>query len=492
MSLNNDLINTALLGTANKELAVSDFPDELQKPFMQIKEKANDVEAAFYQMAALGFAYSRAGIVPQKSAETTQLGEATADEAAYFSHQSGELLLSLANERNQYLLLYAYRRASVEERLIHPRFLQPLLSRAFERTNPHRREEQQLLSGLVGNRGRWLLPLMGLPTWNAKSEITWETASHEERKSLLLDVRRENTDEGLALLRTEWKNDSAAHREELIQCLREKLNKNDEVFLREVMATDRSSNVKDTARRLLDSLPDSSEVNYYWSLLKGKLRYNMLLGWSYDKVEFTPELKKMGFEEVSSVKQEKDDRFLLRQLAERVPLAFWCEFYDCAPDKAAAKLAKNPPFQRLFEIWRPIELFTDSLWAYHTLKERTDGAVLKALMGMLTPAQREEIAFDPAEDKSSIPNSWFNNDGEPWGIKFSTRVFQRLLLSSYYVSKEEIERIAIYFPKEMLPLIQKKMASLSSEDTIAIRCCHLLLDYMELKLRIDTIFNDHN
>ena len=89
------------------------------------------------------------------------------------------------------------------------------------------------------------------------------------------------------------------------------------------MATDRSSNVKETARRLLCSLPDSELVKIYEELLRGKLHFNFLLGWSYDKIEFTPEMKKLGLEEVSSNKNEKDDRFLLRQLAERVPLSFW-------------------------------------------------------------------------------------------------------------------------------------------------------------------------
>lgn len=63
-------------------------------------------------------------------------------------------------------------------------------------------------------------------------------------------------------------------------------------------------------------------------------------------------MKKLGLEEVSSNKNEKDDRFLLRQLAERVPLSFWSEFYDCPPEKAASKLAKNPSFS---ETVRPVE-----------------------------------------------------------------------------------------------------------------------------------------
>lgn len=75
--------------------------------------------------------------------------------------------------------------------------------------------------------------------------------------------------QGLALLQTELKNESAAHRDELIQCLRWGLSKSDEAFLQEIVATDRSSNVKETARRLLCSLPDSELVKIYEELLRG-------------------------------------------------------------------------------------------------------------------------------------------------------------------------------------------------------------------------------
>ena len=115
----------------------------------------------------------------------------------------------------------------------------------------------------------------------------------------------------------------------------------------------------------------------------------MLLGWSYDKVTFTPEMKKLGLEEVSSNKKEKDEEFLLRQLTERVPLSFWAEFYDCSPEKAAAKLAKKPPFGSYFNLCQPIENFGDNLWAYQTLKEDSNEAYASSLIGLLTPEQRE-------------------------------------------------------------------------------------------------------
>ena len=79
---------------------------------------------------------------------------------------------------------------------------------------------------------------------------------------MLTNLRKNSPEQGLALLQTELKNESAAHRDELIQCLRWGLSKSDEAFLQEIVATDRSSNVKETARRLLCSLPDSELVKY--------------------------------------------------------------------------------------------------------------------------------------------------------------------------------------------------------------------------------------
>ena len=489
MSLNDHIINTALLGTAAKELPVSEFPVELQDSFRELKEKAQDPESAFYQMAALSLAYSRAGMRPSHLENPTVIPEAEEDEPPYFSQETSEMLLFLVANRNRHLLSYAYRQATRHVKLILPCHLQPLLVNAFDRNNPCRHDEQRWLSQLTGKRGRWLLPLMGLPIWGAKDSITWETASHEERKRLLVETRREDPDAGLALLRTELKNESASHREELIQCLRERLNANDEAFLQDVATTDRSTNVKETARQLLCALPDSQQVRYYWELLRGKLHYNMLLGWSYDKIAFTPEMKKMGLTEISTVKNEKDDRFLLRQLAERVPLGFWCEFYYCEPEKAARKLAKNPPFQELFAYWIPIALFGDSLWAYHTLKERKDEEALDSLIALLPSAQREEISFQPNQKDMYIPDTWYDKDGERWGIYFSIRVFQRLLTRTYYVSKEEAERAVVYFHPDIIQTIEKKRASLGEQDSTAARTCQLLLDYIMLKQRIDATFN---
>lgn len=310
MNVTDQLINIALLGTATRELIATDLPEELQDSLRDIQEKAEDAETAFYQLSALGFAFRRAGLKAYLLKDPVSVSEAPEESKACFSREVGELLTSLHSNRNSYLLLYAYRKAIAFDKLLPPVYLPALLQRAFDRNNPKRHEEQRWLSELSGRRGRWLLSEMGLPAWGEPGNESWETASHEERKRMLCRLRQEQPEQGLALLQTELKNESAAHREELIRCLRIGLTKADEAFLQELLLKDRSGSVKETARRLLCSLPDSELVKTYQELLRGKLHFNFLSGWSYDKIEYTPEMKKLGFEEVSANKDEKDDRFL--------------------------------------------------------------------------------------------------------------------------------------------------------------------------------------
>ena len=491
MNVTEPIINAALLGTATKEFNPVSFPPSLEETFRKVQEKADDTEAAFYQMVALTFAYQRAGMETSTDESIVATEEAPEEEKPYLSREAGELFNILNINCNRYLLQYAYRKASGCNRLIPPLYLQSLITHAFDRNNPERRQEQELLSQLAGKRGRWLLPQMGLKDWGETGNETWETASHEERKRMLCRLRETQPEQGLDLLQTELKNESAAHRDELIQCLRINLTKADEAFLQETAETDRSINVKQTAKNLLFRIPDSELVKACCNLLRGKLHYKMLLGWSYDKLDYTPEMKKMGLEEVSYNKKEKDDEFLLRQLAERVPLSFWMELFDCSPEKAASKLAKKPPFGSYFNICQPIENFGDSLWAYHTLKENQSESNNIHLMKLLTPEQQEDINFQNNNKNFYIPDSWFNADGCEWGIKFSTRVLQQLVQSNYYYySKEMAEQLALYLPQEIYPKLYQYTIGCKADHS-ATKLYESLNEYMRMKEQINLLFNDN-
>ena len=126
------------------------------------------------------------------------------------------------------------------------------------------------------------------------------------------------------MLRGEWKNESAQHRAEFLACLENGLSVADEAFLEEVRGGDRSSTVRDEALRLLRLIPGSRILNMYAGILKEHLHYRRLFGWSIDPVAYSEELKKTGINEVSSNKGESDSDYILRQMAQYMPLSFWC------------------------------------------------------------------------------------------------------------------------------------------------------------------------
>lgn len=340
--------------------------------------------------AASAFAYRRAGWEPAGAEGIVPVKTAGRGTAVF--RQGPESTLFQTPRYTLYASLRLPSGAGVGK-IISPEYLQPLIRRAYDRNNPLRFEERRLLKNLVGNRGLWLIRQMGLVGEECGITDSWDTATHGERKEMLARFRQQDSAAALELLRKDWKSEPANQRNELLECLRINISKADELFIQEVLESDRSSIVKETARKLLCMIPDSAMVMRCCELLRGHIRHNMLTGWSYDEIGYTPEMKAMGLSEVSSNKKEGDSEFILRQLAERVPLSFWCEVYGCGKEEAARKFAKHPPFRKFLELEDPILNFSDGLWAFHTLKEDPSYLRKPELVAMLTPSQREEISW---------------------------------------------------------------------------------------------------
>ncbi|MDE5711315.1 MAG: hypothetical protein K2I27_09410, partial [Bacteroides sp.] len=311
-------------------------------------------------------------------------------------------------------------------------------------------------------------------------------------KDMLARYRRQEPAAALELLRKDWKSEPANHRNELLECLRTNIGKSDEPFIQEVMKADRSTVVKETARKLLCMIPDSAMVTRCCELLRGHIRHNLLTGWSYKEIEYTEEMKSLGLSEVSSNKKESDSEFILRQLAERVPLDFWCEVYGCDKEKAARKFAKHPPFKKYLVLENPILNFSDGLWAFHTLKEAPSYLCKPELVAMLTPSQREEICWpENVGNFNYIPDSWYGADCEMWGPKFSSSVLSWLLKREYlYDGAYMAERLAIHIPSHLRSVIEAKAASSAEASPSMNGFCSKMLEFMDLKSEINTLLNE--
>lgn len=491
MNVTEPIIQTALLGTANREFVPADLPAPLAELTARIREKSEDTESCLYRTAAAAFAYRHSGWEPGSSEGLLPIETAPEERLPYFDRDRCRLLARLQGTQN--MAVYAYRRARNSGRVILPEFLQPLIRRAYNRNNPMRFEERRLLTVLGGERGVWLLRQMGLADGDGGEETSWDTATHSERRDLLRRQREENPSSALELLRRDWKSEPANHRNDLLECLLTNLSRADETFLMEVISTDRSSTVRETARKLLCRIPDSAMVSRCCELLRGHIRYRKLIGWSYDRMEYTPELKEMGLEEISRNKQEDDSEFLLRQLAERVPLGFWCEVFDCGEEQAARKLAKHPPFRKHFNLEELILNFSDRQWAFHTLQEAPYYYFRRPeLVGMLTPSQREEIKWpDKVKQFTYIHDSWFGPVDEPWGPGFSSAVLSWIFNQEYvcYVN-DTAENLALHLSPHLRDEVCARALALTDGVPSIREFCTRLQEFMDLKSEIDNLFND--
>ena len=490
MNITEHIIQAALLGTANCEFTAESLPGALQSLAGRIREKSEDQEAFLYMTAASAFAYSRAGWEPALAKGFVPMKTAPKEELPYFN-KAQSMLFSKLNGTH-YMLAYAYRIAQKSGKIISPEYLQPLIRRAYDNTNQLRFEERRLMKGLIGNRGLWLISQMGLGGQDCESIDSWETAAHSERKDMLLRYRQQDPAAALELLRKDWKSEPANHRNDFLECLRANISKADEPFIQNVMESDRSNAVKETARKLLCMIPNSAMVARYCELLRGHIKYSLLTGWSYKEIIYTQEMKDLGLSEVSSNKKESDSEFILRQLAERVPLSFWCDVYGCGMEKAARKLAKRPPFKNFLVLEKPILNFSDGLWAFYTLKEDPSYLHKPELVAMLTPSQREEISWpETVRNFSYIPNLWYGNNYEAWGPKFSSSVLSWILKQGFlYYAADMAEHLALHIPAHLRSIIEAKAASSAEVSPSMNEFCLKMLEFMDLKSEIDTLLNE--
>ena len=193
-------------------------------------------------------------------------GEAPGEDLPYLGDGQNAMLSRLLQMR--FLLPYAYRKAAAMHRIISPEVLPPLLRRAYDRNNSTGIEERELLAVLGGNRARWLLGLMGCSDTSADGAEAWSTASHGERKSILRSCRRDNPVAALEMLKGDWKNESAAHRNELLACLQVNLGKADEQFPIDGKGNGAQSHVPNARFPACHALPGHTQrENQIWQAL---------------------------------------------------------------------------------------------------------------------------------------------------------------------------------------------------------------------------------
>ncbi|MDO4878884.1 MAG: DUF5691 domain-containing protein [Neisseria sp.] len=366
-----NLLNTALIGTARQQPDPADLPAALQALLPQSDDGG---ENRFYRQALLAAAYHYGGQRLAPDDGTWQ--PAPAFEGASSDTPAPDAAMKILRQwlntpRNATLLSYAFKQLSAQGLTIPKAYLDEVLD--YRRRSAKTPNRPKVPAAILGGFGRWVLAQTDgekAAAIIAEEETDWELAGFAERKRWLAETRSKDPQAALAQLEKIWKTAPANHRQDYINILENGLSPTDEAFLTAALK-DRSKPVRETAQKLLARLPDSEIARQLLHWLGARLQCRLKDGtrnlaerlknwpsgtegifsglWQHTDAPYTEEMKAAGIEQISPRKNETDQEYQLFQIIMRIPLSGWAAFMHCSLEEAAEILAKAPPVKKYLD-----------------------------------------------------------------------------------------------------------------------------------------------
>lgn len=408
MELWNDIINTALLGTEKKPLtpqfgptAPHGSPSALQadpaspqqapetalrQAMAQISTQPGlDKEEQFLQLAALTFNVRQSGTKPLHQ-PTLKATPAAPESQPYCSQRAAQVLKDILEAESQPLVNLWLERCIATNQLATPELVPTLLNRAIQH-----KDIRQAVTTVCGRRGEWLSRFN--PAWEFSSttdeEQLWQTGTLDQRKAALQQMRQQDPAKAREWLEQSWPEENANTRAELLKQLDGTVQPEDEPFLISA-GNEKSQKVKDAAISLLQQLPSSSLVKNYAETAATMVtlkKEKALLGLSTKTtlhIQPAPMPEKAnhlpGIDYLSNDKFFKDEEFVLYQLIQRIPPAFWEQHLALSPAEILNRF--TGPYEKYVAAFaKSATQFKSVDWAraYITQREVFYGSLLQLL-----------------------------------------------------------------------------------------------------------------
>ena len=403
-----DLVSTALLGTAKRGLPSTEHPATRRL------SAGDDPASSLLDQAAALTAYRRAGVRPRR--DVTPDEPAPMETLPRVPAAAARRLAALLDDRvgllSEWLGLCADARARVPEEL---------LPELFERARVNRGLAERL-APVVGERGRWLAARN--PAWQPVLERAvspgwdpevWQTGRRADRVAYLAALRATEPGAARELLATTWSTEDPEDRVEFALALSDGLSAGDEAFLEQAL-DDRRSQVRAVAELLLGRLPASAYV--------ARMRERLLDCASFDgevlEVNVPREaagLRRDGIPARAGSGSSTGD-LVVRELVSRAPLAAWLELTGLEP----SEIVRQPvePYDDAVRAgwWQAAVRQADATWAEPLLGawQPADQREPGDLLDVLEPARRRELTAQmlwdhPAEEAAVV---WIAGCPGPW------------------------------------------------------------------------------
>jgi len=452
------IINTAMMGTDKKQVAITDVTEGLAEASVLIHENtAKDKEEKFLQLASLVFNYRQCGTLPAQKEIMIPL--APAEDKEYCNMAATQVLNDIISEQNMPLLRFWLQHCYEKQRLVKPEMVPLLLS-----TGVQQKKLQLLIAGCCGKRGEWLSRFN--PEWNFSSAQEdgelWQTGTPEQRKELLKEKRKTDPAKAREWLQQTWQQEDANTKTGLLELLSENIGEDDIPFL-EALSIEKSKKVKETAQELLRQIPGSATVKQFQEALKNSVtlkKGKALLGMmSKTVLQFklslpNEDIYKTGIDKLSNTKEYTDDEFIIYQLIQNTPLSFWETHLETDPAVIIDLFAKDATGKKMIPaLVMAIQRFRDKRWALFFMEHST---VFYIDIIPLLDTAKQELYSNKFFDQYPENIIYYATQRETeWGIGLTKNIFSYAAKNAYKYNKSFYSQHIDYIPVHVVAELEK-------------------------------------
>ncbi|WP_205511646.1 DUF5691 domain-containing protein [Longitalea arenae] len=443
------IINTALLGTDKRTLAISEWPPELAAVAAQLQASVTDREDLFLQTAALAFNYRQCGAKPLQK-EGLSITKAQLEEKQYCSPLALQTLKDIFDSESISLLQFWLQLCEAKGRIVTPEFVPELLNLGIPQ-----KKLQNLVAACCGKRGEWLARFN--PEWNFSTATTdtelWQTGSIEQRKGVLEELRKTDATTAREWVLQTWAQEDAATKVEFLLILANNVNEGDIAFL-ESLSKEKSKKVRDLALWLLKQIPGSPIVQQYQQVLQktvtiGKKGLQIKLPAGLDESIF-----KTGIDKLSNSKEFTDEEFIVMQLMQSVPPLFWENRLNSTPDLIIRTMQKDATNKKFLPaLVQAVVAFKDQRWATAFMQ---NSQVFYIDIIPLLPVKEQEfysIKFIDQFAENIIEHAIKRED--TWSIDLTRAIFIHTARSVYQYNRSFYSRYIHCIPVGIVTELEK-------------------------------------
>jgi hypothetical protein len=463
MSLWEEIINTAIIGTDKKQINTSVMPTDLANALEQAKHLSTDKETQFLNSAAILYNYRRASFLPATQVGSV-LNECENEQQAYCSLSAAGALQATIDDENRSLLFYWLTKCHEKNLIVTPEYI-PYLFQKAERDE----ELRDLIILCCGQRGKWMAQFNTAWLFNEEksTQTIFDHGRLEERKKALTEWRAINPLEARLALEKCWTQEQAATKAELLEALEINLQIEDEVFLKECWK-EKSQKVKEVTLKLLKQLPTSFIVNEVWEFVVPLVSYkkssSMLGLLNKENIELNLEFtipdsfKSYGISHIDANKIYTEKEFTLSQLIGIVPLSNWENHFNLNADAILSLFEKKEETKKFISSFATAaNTFKNVEWA-KILYQRFHMLCFSVVKEFDEELQEQIVLADLQYVKDIY--QIFGIRKKEWNLKFVMALIEKTSQEPYSYTKAFYKNIIHHLPTTVI----EKLDNITVED----------------------------